>query len=351
MFNRCFIRCPTGNRPVPLSEGSLRIGHMSTSTAAVEVGAFEPDRLEQHRRELTGYCYRMLGSAFEAEDAVQETMIRAWRGQDGFEGRSSVRTWLHRVATNVCLDMLRSRKRRAMPMGLVPSSTVAGVTDVGPVLHESVWVLPVPDDRVLSDHADPAQVAAQRDSVRLAFVAALQHLPARQRAVLLLRDVLGWSAAEVAELLDSTVASVNSALQRARATLAAHDPGAAAQPDDAARRELLAEFMDAFERYDIARLTTLLHDDAVQSMPPYPMWIRGADEIGRWMVGPGAECEGSRTVPVAVNGTIGFAQYRAGGREPFAIQTLWVDGSRVREIHTFVMPQELFPLFGMPARL
>ncbi|HEV2346863.1 MAG TPA: sigma-70 family RNA polymerase sigma factor [Actinocrinis sp.] len=323
---------------------------MSASATAVELAVFEPDRFEQHRRELTGYCYRMLGSSFEAEDAVQETMIRAWRAQDAFEGRSSVRTWLHRVATNVCLDMLRSRKRRALPMGLVPVST-ADVADIGPKLHESMWVLPVPDDRVLSDHADPAQVAAQRDSVRLAFLAALQHLPGRQRAVLLLRDVLGWSAAEVAELLDATVASVNSALQRARATLAAHDPGAATQPDDATRRELLAEFMDAFERYDVARITRMLHDDAIQSMPPYALWISGADEIARWMTGPGAGCEGSRVIPVAANGTIAFAQYRRGGAEPWAIQTLWLDGRRIRQIHTFLLPEQLFPLFGVPMSL
>lgn len=322
----------------------------ATTTAATGASALAPDQLERHRRELTGYCYRMLGSFFEAEDAVQETMIRAWKAQDGFEGRASVRTWLHRVATNVCLDMLRSRKRRALPMGLVPSST-SDIADIGPTLPESTWVLPCPDDRVLSDHADPAQVTAQRDSVRLAFLAALQQLPGRQRAVLLLRDVLGWSAAEVAQLLDSTVAAVNSALQRARATLAAHDAAAPAQPDDAARRELLAEFMDAFERYDIARLTTLLHDDAMQSMPPYRLWIRGADEIARWMVGPGAECEGSRVVPVAANGTIAFAQYRDHGKSPFALQTLWLDGGRVRQIHTFLLPETLFPLFGVPPTL
>ena len=316
------------------------------------VGELGLDQLEEHRRDLTGHCYRMLGSLFEAEDAVQETMIRAWRAQEDFEGRSSVRTWLHRVATNVCLDMLRGRKRRALPMGLVPSST-ADITDIGPMLPEETWVMPIPDDRVIGDHADPAQVAAQRESIRLAFVAALQYLPARQRAVLLLREVLGWSAAEVADLLGSTSASVNSALQRARATLALRDPGDAARPDDEGRRELLAEFVKAFEAYDIDRLTTLLHDDAVQAMPPFALWIRSAAEIGRWMLGPGIECRGSRLIPIEVNGTVAFGHYRSnrnGGHKPFSIQIPWIEGDRIKQIHTYLYP-ELFPIFGLPEKL
>lgn len=330
---------------------------MSAVTTAVAVDGFEPEQLELHRRELTGYCYRMLGSFAEAEDAVQETLIRAWKAQGGFEGRSSVRTWLHRVATNVCLDMLRGRKRRALPMGLVPSTTAAEVMrtgDIGPEIGESTWVLPVPDSRVLPEHTDPAQVTAQRDSVRLAFIAALQHLPPRQRSVLLLREVLDWSAAEVADLLDSSVAAVNSALQRARATLAtqqldgstAHDP---------AQRDLLAEFVDAFERYDVERLTTLLHDDAVQAMPPYELWIRGAAEIGRWMLGPGAECRGSRLLPAgSANGACALGQYRSdgqGGYTPFALHLIRVDGDRIAEIHSFLMPELLFPLFGLSLTL
>lgn len=330
---------------------------MSAITAAVAVEGFEPEQLELHRRELTGYCYRMLGSFAEAEDAVQETLIRAWKAQGGFQGRSSVRTWLHRVATNVCLDMLRGRKRRALPMGLVPSTTAAEVMrtgDIGPEIGEGSWVLPVPDSRVLPEHADPAQVTAQRDSVRLAFIAALQHLPPRQRSVLLLREVLDWSAAEVADLLDSSVAAVNSALQRARATLAAQqldDPTA----DDPAQRDLLAEFVDAFERYDVDRLTSLLHDDAVQAMPPYELWLRGAAEIGRWMLGPGAECRGSRLLPAGTaNGAVAFGQYRSdghGGFTPFALQLVRVDGDRIAEIHSFLMPELLFPLFGLSLTL
>ena len=322
----------------------------STVESTDELGL---EQLEQHRRELTGHCYRMLGSLFEAEDAVQETMIRAWRAQDGFEGRSSVRTWLHRVATNVCLDMLRGRKRRALPMGLVPSSTVAEVTDIGPTLPEGAWVMPIPDDRALGDHADPAQLAAQRESIRLAFIAALQYLPARQRAVLLLREVLGWSAAEVADLLGSSSASVNSALQRARATLAAKDTGEPAGPEDEAERGLLAEFVSAFEAYDIQRLTTLLHDDAIQSMPPFPLWIRGASEIGAWMLGPGIECRGSRLIPIRANGTAAFGHYRSdrqGGYYPFSLQILTTRGGKVAQLHTFLYP-EMFPIFGLPEKL
>jgi RNA polymerase sigma-70 factor (ECF subfamily) len=350
--------------PQILSEGARSIRYVPTTVAESATDGFAPEQLELHRRELTGYCYRMLGSVFEAEDAVQETMIRAWRAQDGFEGRSSVRTWLHRVATNVCVDMLRGRKRRALPMGLVPSSS-ADTTDIGPLLPESTWVLPVPDARVLGEHTDPARLAAQRESVRLAFVAALQHLPARQRAVLLLREVMGWSAAEVADLLGATVVSVNSALQRARATLADRKAEVEAQAefgaggrvprpaDESVRRDLLAQFIDAFERYDVERFTSLLSEDAVQSMPPYPLWIRGAAEIGRWMLGPGAECRGSRLLPVEANGTLGAGQYRSdgqGGHQPFAIQLITIDGDRIAQMHSFLMP-ELFAVFGLPERL
>src|SRR4051812_38622989 len=208
--------------------------------------------LEQYRRELTGYCYRMLGSGFEAEDAVQETMVKAWRGMDNFEGRSAVRSWMYRIATNVCLDMLRSRQRRARPMDFGPAGTTDTFT--GEVRPESAWVTPIADDAVLPLDGDPAELAEARDTIRLAFVTALQNLPARQRAVLLLREVLKWQATEVAELLDTSVASVNSALQRARATLADRDDSArgAGEVDDDEKRELLARYVDAFERYDVA---------------------------------------------------------------------------------------------------
>jgi RNA polymerase sigma-70 factor (ECF subfamily) len=309
--------------------------------------------LEQYRRELTGYCYRMLGSAFEAEDAVQETMVRAWKGIDGFEGRSAARSWLYRIATNVCLDQLRGRQRRATPMDLGPAGSVESF--VGVTRPENTWVQPIPDGQVmLADSDDPAEVAAARETIRLAFVTALQHLPARQRAVLILREVLRWQATEVAELLDTTVASVNSALQRARATLADHDRGAtdvaAIEPEEQA---LVARYVEAFERYDIASLVALLHDDAVMSMPPYDFWLQGAEEMGRWFGGPGADCEGSRLIPLAANGCAAFAQYRPdgeGGHTAWSIQVLEVSGGRIVGHHNF-LDLELFEAFGLPRTL
>jgi RNA polymerase sigma-70 factor (ECF subfamily) len=212
-------------------------------------------RLEQHRAELTAYSYRMLGSAFEAEDAVQETLLRAWRSFDRFEGRATLRSWLYRIATNVCLDMLNHKERRARPMDLGPAKTADG--PLGDALPEDRWILPIPDGRVLPAGGDPAELAELRDTIRLAFVAALQHLPPRQRAVLILREVLRWKATEVAELLGTTVASVNSALQRARAALTTTDVTAAApsQPMGEAEQALLARYVDAFERYDFDSLT------------------------------------------------------------------------------------------------
>jgi RNA polymerase sigma-70 factor (ECF subfamily) len=320
-----------------------------TESASTEV---RPDELEQYRRELTGYCYRMLGSVFDADDAVQETMLRAWRGIHGFEGRSAVRSWLYRIATNVCLDMLRSRQRRARPMDLGPSSTAE--TPIGPMLPEHAWVQPIPNARVLSGHGDPAEVAAQRDSVRLAFVAALQYLPARQRAVLILREVLGWQAAEVADLLDTSVASVNSALQRARATLAVRDITVSSpQAPPAGQQELLARYVDAFQRYDIDSLVTLLHEDVVMSMPPYDFWLRGPASMSRWFTGQGCGCRGSRLVATSANGCAAFGAYRidpAGGYAAFAIQVIEVSGDRITGHHNFIDP-ELFATFGLAGHL
>lgn len=312
-------------------------------------------RLEEHRRKLTGYCYRMLGSAFEAEDAVQETLVRAWRGFDRFEGRSALRSWLYRIATNVCFDMLNGRQRRARPMDLGPASTADAT--LGPPLPEVTWVEPIPDARVLAAGGDPAELVVARDSIRLAFVAALQHLPARQRAVLILREVLRWKADEVADLLDSTVASVNSALQRARATLAASDLGAADAVDgmDDAQRALLARYVDAFERYDLDSLVSLLHEDVTQSMPPYDLWLVGPTEIRRWMLGPGIGCRGSRLLPTAANGSPAFGQYRPGGPEgrfePWAVQVLQISAGRITGMTFFLDTARFFPLFGLPARL
>ena len=309
-------------------------------------------QVESHRRELLGYCYRMLGSSFEAEDAVQEVMVRAWRGLERFEGRSSLRSWLYRIATNVCLDMASSRQRRARPMDLGPSSTVAAATLVE--RPEVTWLEPVPDDRILAD-GDPAELAAERDTIRLAFVAALQHLPPRQRAVLILREVLHWQASEVAELLGSTVASVNSALQRARATMQA--VGVAEtdtfRPMDGDQRALLARYVDAFQRYDLDALTSLLHEDAIQSMPPYDLWLQGHVEVRGWLEGPGIGCAGSRLLPVVANGSPAFGQYRPSGDgyEPWALQVIEIVGGKIAAMNAFLSTDRLFPLFGLPPRL
>ena len=310
--------------------------------------------VEAHRGELTGYCYRMLGSSFEAEDAVQEVMVRAWRALDRFEGRSSLRSWLYRIATNVCLDMASSRQRRARPMDLGPSSTVAAATLVE--RPEVTWLEPVPDARVLPTDGDPAELAVARDTIRLAFVAALQHLPPRQRAVLILREVLHWQASEVAALLDSSVASVNSALQRARATL--QTAGATEtdtyQPLDTDQQALLARYVDAFERYDLDALTALLHEDAIQSMPPYDLWLQGHVEVRGWLEGPGIGCAGSRLIPVVANGSPAFGQYRpsaGGGFEPWALQVIEISAGKIAAMNAFLSTDRLFPLFGLPPRL
>ncbi len=310
-------------------------------------------RLEQHRGELTGYCYRMLGSAFEAEDAVQETLVRAWRGLAGFEGRSSLRSWLYRIATNVCVDMATSNQRRARPMDLGPAGSADA--SIGTPLPEAVWVQPIPDGLMLPDDADPADVAIERESIRLAFVAALQLLPARQRAVLLLREVLRWNATEVADLLETTVPAVNSALQRARATLSATDVRATDSyaPHDAAQRTLLARYVEAFERYDIDALIGLIHQDATHSMPPYPMWLRGHDQLRRWYLGPGIGCRGSRLIPTVANGAPAFGQYRRspdGTYYPFNLQILEIADGQIVGLNYFLNTTRLFPLFGLPPR-
>ncbi|WP_089010957.1 sigma-70 family RNA polymerase sigma factor [Micromonospora inositola] len=312
-------------------------------------------QLEAYRPELTGYCYRMLGSAFEAEDAVQDTFVRAWRSFERFEGRSAVRTWLYRIATNVCLNMLASAQRRVRPMDLGPAGS-GGATHPGEPRPDEIWVGPAPDSRVLPEGSDPAEVVAGRESVRLAFVAALQHLPPRQRAVLILREVLAWSAQEVADLLDTTVASVNSALQRARATLATTDTAAEVyRPLDDEQKALVARYVRAFEAYDLKALTTLLHEDATLSMPPLPLWLRGHDDILAWMAGTGSGCRGSRLVPVVANGLPAFGQYRpsldGSGHDPWALIVLEISGGRIAAVNNFLDTARLFPLFGLPGRL
>jgi RNA polymerase sigma-70 factor (ECF subfamily) len=301
------------------------------------------DQLEQYRRELTGYCYRMLGSAFEAEDAVQETMLRAWRSLDRFEGRSALKSWLYKIATNVCYDALAGRERRARPMDLGPAEEP--LFENLAELPEVTWITPLPT---------PEELAEQRETLRLAFVAALQHLPPKQRAALVLCEALKWQASEAAELLETSVASVNSALQRARATLATADTAAPDELDDETRA-LLERYVAAFEAYDIDRLTDLLHEDASQSMPPYSLWLQGRDDIFTWWFGPGIGCKGSKLVPVGLaNGMPAWGQFKPspeGGYDPWALIVPDVSDGRIVELTFFLDTARLFPLFGLPERL
>ena len=322
--------------------------------ATTDTPALERE-LESYRRELTGYCYRMLGSGFEAEDAVQETFVRAWKNFENFEGRSSLRSWLYKIATNVCLDMLQGPQRRARPMDMGPSSTAD--TALGAPLVESTWVMPIADSATLPEDGDPAELAAQRETLRLAFVAALQHLPPRQRAVLILREVLRWQASEVAELLGMTVASVNSALQRARATVDQLDIDAGGpavlQGDE---QDLLAKYMDYFERYDIENLVALIADDAEFSMPPFDLWLNNTTDIAKWYTGQGHACENSRMIALRANGCAAFAQYKPseeGRWEPWALQVVEVGGGKITGIHHWIPPfaAPLFEKFGVPPYL
>jgi RNA polymerase sigma-70 factor (ECF subfamily) len=330
---------------------------MADAPLATKPSSDELDRhLEQHRRELTAYCYRMLASPFEAEDAVQETFLRAWRSFDRFEGRAALRSWLYRIATNVCLDMIGSRERRARPMDLGPSQEPI-IQNLN-TLPEVTWIQPVPDALVVAAEEDPAEVAVARETIKLAFVAALQHLPARQRAVLILCEVLRWKASEVAELLETSVASVNSALQRARATLETadvHDASGVSELTEA-DKELLTRYVSAFEQYDMSALTALIQEDASQSMPPFDLWLRGRDDILTWWFGPGIGCQGSRVVPtLAANGSPAFGQYKPAengdGYDPWALQVLELQDGKVVEFTFFLDTETLFPLFGLPMHL
>lgn len=309
--------------------------------------------LEAHRRELTGHCYRMLGSTFDAEDAVQETLVRAWRGYERFEGRAALRSWLYKIATNVCLDMLKGDKKRITPMELGPAQEP--VESNLRWREEIAWLEPIPNERFVEP--DPADVAASREDVRLAFVAALQRLPAKQRAVLILCEVLKWKAAEVGELLDMSVASVNSALQRARATLkdAGLTPGAEPRALTEAEQAIVDRFADAFQRYDVTALTALIKEDATQSMPPFDMWLAGRDDILTWWFGPGIACQGSRLIPTkGANGRPAWGQYKpspSGGYEPWSLVVIEPTADGISEFTFFLDTARLFPLFGLPAKL
>jgi RNA polymerase sigma-70 factor (ECF subfamily) len=311
---------------------------------SVQVAAGVEQELEQHRGELTAYCYRMLGSGFEAEDAVQEAFIRAWRGIDRFEGRAALRSWLYKIATNVCLDMLKSRERRARPMDLGPAQEP--ILELANIRADELWLEPMPD---------PADAAAEREGVRLAFVAALQNLPPRQRAALILCEVLRWQATEVAELLETSVASVNSALQRARATIGDRDMSAPAALD-ADAQALLQRYVAAFEEYDVDKLTALLREDAIQSMPPYDLWLAGREDMMTWWFGPGLGCEGSKLLPFGtVNGGYpAYAQYKPGENgylEPWALQVIDLSADGVAELTFFIDTGTLFKRLGLPDRL
>jgi RNA polymerase sigma-70 factor (ECF subfamily) len=305
---------------------------------------------EAHRVALTGHCYRMLGSATDADDAVQETMIRAWRGFERFDQRASLRTWLYRIATNVCLDALSERKRRARPMDESPA---AGVNDE---LHDQPrthWLEPVPDARVLPNDVNPSEQVILRQSVRLAFTAALQRLPARQRAALLLADVLGFAAEEIATTLEMSVAAVNSALQRARATLSVPDgTGPSERALDGKQAAFVTRYVEAFERYDVGALTALMHEDAVLNMPPFSFWLQGHGDIRAWMLGRGSGCRGSRLLRVHANDAPAFAQYRpsatGSGHEAWALIVLELAGERIATTTSFLDTETLFPLFGLP---
>ena len=323
--------------------------HQSSVSVAPAFGELEP-----HRAELTAYCYRMLGSPFDAEDAVQDAFVRAWKSRDRFEGRAAMRSWLYRIATNVCLDMLKGKDRRVRAMDLGPA--VEPLEKNLNARSDKMWIEPIPET-LIAPERDPAELAVEKESIRLAFVAALQQLPARQRAVLILREVLRWEASEVAELLDTSVASVNSALQRARATLAESNRTTtdAPPPLSDADRAMLERYVAAFERYDIKALTSLIREDAIQSMPPYDMWLSGRDDVLAWWFGPGIGCRGSRVLPtISANGMPAFAQYKPspnGGFDPWAIQVLELSGGRIAEFTFFLDTERMFPLFGMPLHL
>jgi RNA polymerase sigma-70 factor (ECF subfamily) len=311
--------------------------------------------LEQHRTALTGHCYRMLGSVVDAEDAVQEAMLRAWKGLDRFNEQSSLKTWLYRIATHVCLDTLSAADRRRI-RPVASSGTPGTVRDDMelPKRPREHWVEPIPDALALPTDAesDPAERAILRESIRLAFVAALQYLPPRQRAALLLTQVLGFSAAETAETLEMSVPAVNSALQRARATLDARNPAVVPRALSAEQTKLVARYVEAFEKYDVSALTALLHEEATLSMPPYDLWLQGHESIAKWLLSFGIGCKGSRLVPVdACGGTPAFAQYRDGGATPWALLMLELEGDRITSMTSYLDVETLFPRFGLPMRI
>ena len=309
------------------------------------------EQIEAHRSALTGHCYRMLGSAVDADDATQETIIRAWKNADQFDGRAALLTWLYRIATNVCIAELSDRKRRARPIDERPAG---GPTDSLVQHPRTHWIEPVPDARVISADADPSERAMLRQSIRLAFVAALQSLAPKQRAALLLVEVLGWSVAEVAETLGASIASVNSALQRARATLANRNWRAVPSALTETQEQMLNRYVAAFERYDVDQLVALLRDDATFSMPPYALWLQGPESVRSWLLGMGSDCRGSRLLETAACGSPAFGHYKAdpdGGHKPFALVVLELSGDHIAGWNSFLDTETLFPKFELPSHL
>jgi RNA polymerase sigma-70 factor (TIGR02960 family) len=313
------------------------------------VAAPTVDDLETLRTPLRAHCYRMLASAADTEDAVQETIVRAHAHRERYDpARGALHPWVFRIATRVCLDLLRGARRRALCVDLGPSA-VPGA-DLGKPLPAERFVEPMPDARLVAAR-DPGEVAAERETVRLAFVAALQYLPPRQRAALLLRDVLCFSAAETAEMLGTTTAAANSAVQRARETLERHRPAPSdpLDPAEPGQRELLERYVAAFEAHDVTRLTGLLCQDARTSMPPFDWWLEGGATIAA-LVGAGG-CEGARLTPTAINGQPGFGQYRPdddGRLRPFALVLVETRGQQVAHLTTFLGTGHRFPEFGLP---
>ena len=308
-------------------------------------------QLEAHRTALTGHCYRMLGSLTDAEDAVQETMTRDWSSLDRFDERASLRTWLYRIATNVCLDARSERTTRRRPMSEGSAGTVTDTLSERP---GSYFIEPIPDELAIPSDASPAEAVMWKQSIRLAFVAALQLLPPKQRAALLLTEVLGFSVAEVASCLDSSVPAINSALQRARATLASTPQSDPPKPLSAAQQKLLERYVEAFHRYDADALAALLREDATFSMPPYTLWLRGPDSVRSWLLGRGIGCRGSRLIPTAACGSPAFAQYRLrpqGGYIAWALAVLTLDGEHIVDWCSFLDTATLFPRFGLPLEL
>jgi RNA polymerase sigma-70 factor (ECF subfamily) len=308
------------------------------------------------RPELLAHCYRMLGSATDAEDQLQEALVRAWRSYGDFEGRSSLRTWLYRIATNACLRALENQGRRPLPSGLgAPADNPDD--PVTPGRDDIAWLQPIPDVLLAGDSADPASITVSRASVRLALVAALQYLPARQRAVLILRDVLRWRAAEVADLLGITVTAANSLLQRAREQLSQHAlaEDELSAPADPVTRRLLDRYASAFENADAAGLAALLRADAVLEMPPVPTWFTGRERVVRFLSGQVIRQPGRfRLIPVSANGQPAFAEYLAtpdGGYRALGVQVLTVTASGISRITAFVGQPELVPLFALPPDL